>query len=1425
MQGTRGLGAIPSDDGVVVRDGILRSQHTGQGLGGGFRGIQALKEAPSERDNESFHAELAALLHDAEMLEEEEERGARKRGKLPPHAPFPSRATREAVPLNVRKLMAADAKEFEAAAPIKARMAVQRAAKAAAHLHSIEEQGSSDRRKAWAARFEQLGDVWMRKLRHCKWRQSLRMAFEVPALYSAKHSESGYLLGKPEFVAACNYSLIRDPKRMSAAEFDSIFKAAFEVFDVDGTGRVDYREFTAAFLFFRVPPSTDSSLLVDTWFRQYDGDVNGGILPSEFLRIMTTLATTAEEAAGVLRLCNMKELVGAVAAHAARRAAQKAAGLYADIAREDASELSGGMGIRFDEEEEGGSRRRMRVDVREEVASSGVGFLGRFEAVPRGDEVKRATPLSSSPAPTPGRARSVSPSRSPSPERSRSGPSTRARSAFKRDPASAGVKQGGPLPPVADDDPEAPWNRGLGTLTEVRVFYSRMDSRRAGFDVASPIPANSLIARESRRRESTAVGRRGSMEDLWAAAFSGNGPAMAAKTRRESSKETIDYQLRLTPLPNLRRHMGLGGSGRGEVELVDPMEEAAAKAAEIRDLRAAVRDAEAAVLDDPMEAANRRKVQHLLKDLELVQGRPLTPAIPLDPDAPSYRSNDPLARTGVFRPPSPDMTRTRSKAEALIDEPTPLPVLYRSMERVLGRAFAPPHDRVSLAMLRHMVRESPGLLEELHRLRLARLPPIIRSAYLAWQLDMQIKLGQKRFDALREEVLSRRALALWRARQLATWFGAWKGWARHLVWTRIKANSMRARRAVRRWFMWARSYRLTFLGTATARTYYLVTLLRKCFKALHSQKCIGRQSSESKRNRADAFHRSMVLGRAWEGLREATKDARASSHHDARKLKFAFLTWQRGINSIREDNARTEVGARVLEERIKKTATFLDGEERAKAEREAAEAEVAAYEAFMAEAERVREGERLAGMRRAAEAKLRNVRVKEAQETALHESTMERIAAFAAAFEAEWSIRIESSVSEARAKSEEYCFSDEGQLGMKEDAKALLMADNVDAVSQKESAFVARFDMSDGCIHFTAAADPTLRSPYFKKGRPELDLNMDAMQLKEAIYVATAHYVAKKGVQTREGMLQEKAKAWIRVRKERVSSLLSKRVLAIQQGRMLMRAMRAATEIRHDPYTGTLYYVTVATGRAFDNKPFLFRGGVVHPPPDFIMRLDRDTGDVTYQNRRVPWRISPDPPRGYRLCYACGRDFVSRICPGEGCEGYNYCWPCFEAYHPRADPQWRGHWAEAARVDVHKLDEFQWAEYSAALELHKQRVADALAGVSSVPYNPALHVYDDAEGVEAPLAFSSPPLGPKVGGVWEGDAEGAVHTDGGFSQGGSDGGMRALRLTIETEDSSRLDTMGAMGLNEELGVRARAAEDTGPDLGLRINLSGESITE
>jgi hypothetical protein len=50
------------------------------------------------------------------------------------------------------------------------------------------------------------------------------------------------------------------------------------------------------------------------------------------------------------------------------------------------------------------------------------------------------------------------------------------------------------------------------------------------------------------------------------------------------------------------------------------------------------------------------------------------------------------------------------------------------------------------------------------------------------------------------------------------------------------------------------------------------------------------------------------------------------------------------------------------------------------------------------------------------------------------------------------------------------------------------------------------------------------------------------------------------------------------------------------------------------------------------------------------------------------------PPRNFIMCQACGSDFARRQCDGSGCNGYQYCWTCFMAYHPQTDPEWAPHW-------------------------------------------------------------------------------------------------------------------------------------------------------
>jgi len=57
----------------------------------------------------------------------------------------------------------------------------------------------------------------------------------------------------------------------------------------------------------------------------------------------------------------------------------------------------------------------------------------------------------------------------------------------------------------------------------------------------------------------------------------------------------------------------------------------------------------------------------------------------------------------------------------------------------------------------------------------------------------------------------------------------------------------------------------------------------------------------------------------------------------------------------------------------------------------------------------------------------------------------------------------------------------------------------------------------------------------------------------------------------------------------------------------------------------------------------------------------------------LPPEGSPHPPEGVLLCGACGTDFAVMRCQGGGCDGAEYCWRCFDSYHPVADDTWRIH--------------------------------------------------------------------------------------------------------------------------------------------------------
>lgn len=1404
----------------------------------------------------------------------------------------------------------------------------------------------AERRRNWKRRFEFIGDFWMRKLRHCGWRQSLRMAFEVPALHSAKYAEMGHHIPKAQFVAACNYAIQRNEKVVGTSEFDDFCSKCFDMFDIEGVGKVDYREFLCALLFFRIEPTVDAGLLVNMWYRYYDGDVNEGLSYPDFLQMMVTLCVNQDETNRLLRLMDVQSLERAPGArsqlghaeppsHATIRGGQIVAAADGSLvmsnvqsAHRDSLVRGNGVSSKLMDAEAAHARfldsalvatrhdmtdrEKALLDIQSSATHSDARRMGDYDGVPlttndiltqahvdllqidsrnnsrsgsrRGKTRHDRRDLYLVPR-TPDWARQT-PDQSVTDVLDRAaaddgtgGAGTAAvadirHSAFARSNArrssihrieklqkaaaahgfsirgvqpsssevAAGnpiraVKQqqqnhkprpgsrGAPLPPlgsdaagqqdssnsslnvagggvvvgrspddasghavsddhpnnngaasddhrardgdddVADDgsefvddrsegekerdlgmerraeqarqntaiqsqaataswetmigkgkrllnmkkaldavriddaDPEAPWNRGVGTLTEVRV--RRTTSMGANGDGGSASGSNNWDRSGVHRR------RRGNDEDDYnevdpaSAAYLRN-PYAAVPTSVDLGVDDGDGDDALAVVPS---------------DTVMVLPQASQIAQQSRRSGYGSKEAD----DGPTFKGN----PYLVK--------PISKAVVTIDSIPGYQTYRWPTRVRTADDGDGDVLQ-----KALVNDPVrAAQAKQRQKEGLRAGALVEPVSikRITLPMIRYMINLSPGLLDELHRLRLLRLPASVRSEFLSEQMQKQISHAKSKYEQLREHVQAKRAVALFRARQTMKCFQLWKGFARFGIWQRVKTNSLRARRAVRKWFMRAKESKVWKVKVQLADSHAFMSILRSTFKQWKLFKRIEVRETETRELQATRFQQHTLKEKYFKRLQARAKLMRARKHYAASIAHKLLRAWVSAVNLWKRDRATTDLAARVADERLQKTREEIIRQDDEAAAEEAYNAEVEAFEQFQREAERVQEEQRMQKLREDAERKLRDNRIMKMQLEAREVNYRRRMEVFKQRFEHEWAAKIKAAVMGARAEAQAYCESKDGKLAMKEDAKILLMGDTVEAVSQEESDFSAHFDMSDGCIHLIREADLTTDPP-----RERVDLNMDSMRLKDAVNVAAAHYVAKRGCRMRAELLIDKAKAWKTALENRSAMVFQHRWHCKQDRADFLDSLRRVIEQLVDPHTGALYYYNRETKKVFDTKPVLFRQQDVHPPPDFFLKWDPtlttvipaapvdpatgaavdvdgsdplatagqvQQGGWIYAHRRVPWKMLNTPPENYRICQVCNMEFATRRCHGLGCYGLLYCWNCFNSYHPESEVQWEDHWDNAERITVRQLNRAEMEEERNREAARLEMVADA----------------------------------------------------------------------------------------------------------------------
>ena len=1392
---------------------------------------------------------------------------------------------------------------------------------------------AESRRRRYNSRFEFIGGFWQRKLRHCIWRQSLRMAFEVPALHAAKYAEMGHLIDKPQFIAACNYAIQRNASLISTEEFDHFFNACFDIFDVEEQGKIDYREFLSVLLFFRVPPENDPAQLIEMWYRYYDGDTTRGLFVSDFLKMMVTLCITPEETERIIRLMDLKSLE--IAANAANETSKLGANekrLTESRGFGGAETLDAPMSIRVVNGQilvnggEGGSMTRgtsslssTRPPRRPGDAKMHPTLGSMLDETLKGmtDEEKRKTVLSLEATRLDARMLRAD---------------SRVNTADVIGDAHNDLMGlnltdmgGGMAPAVADPysrrhlyeiDPQA-IHRDIYEEQVTRKRYQNMSqieketsleaslnaSLVLSLDASVPDPRESIFNEsqyqfqfdDEKNNEENEYKQ--PMSEFLASTVSDikrnadniqNNNRNIATTKDDDDNDLLNYgeqdehienpplaqfiepktkeekrpnTVELTYLKRLKLKqlkLALDKAAQDDNDPSAPWNRGAGTLTEVRATTAYVLQQQR--LKRTVEEQSHFEISKRPSTREALFHIPPPPktyiTIPVVERLSASSSggertviydddrNDPntlegqvaLAKTratirfgDLIKPlktdPDPTAPPIYGATVALGDDnfgvtgidPIRGHVLrHRREERLRrGKLIEPLKGvrKVTLHMIRYLVQMSPGLTDEIHRLRLMRVPAVVRSGYMSGQLEKQIKLSQAKYDKLREDVQTKRALTLWRSVMLAKHFARMKFYTRFVIWQRIKVNSIRARRAVRNWYARKQIIRVDRAQSTIARTHFLNAFMSSNFKQWFIYTRFEQRKFKMCWEQACQFNRHCMLAHAWSRCKMRTKFVRACKFYVAHLAARVLAGWHSAVQALLREKREIKLRARVQEETQFRAAEVVHKTAVAEEAQAVFEEETADYEAFAVEAARLAEEKRLEEARLLAEKHLTMVRLLEAQRTASEENYLKRKAAFIKKFEDGWKARIKSAVFGARAEAEQYCASKDGKFEMSENAKKMLMANNVEQLNQEDSTWYAEFDLTDGCIHFIRPGDATANPPLEK-----LDLNFDQMRLDDAIMVASAHYIAKMGVKLRKQTLVAKEKDWVDVWANQCSRVFAQRWRA-RKGRMMFLAeRRLAIESIVDPYTGNLFYEEIKTGERFDQKPFTFRKEPVHPPePLWFLQCknvpNAETGieepGWVYQHRKIPWKWSREPPENFRMCNVCTSDFATRRCVGEGCDGLCYCYACFKHYHPLDNYDWNEHWMQhQSRIPVQPVSKAERAAEEEAIASGKSAAEAAAAVAAAMLSDQKAAVAFQKRQSEAQAAASikakeesergskrgsgsvrSGSRGDSRGGS-RGDSRGGSRGD---SRGGSRGESRGSRSQAETRSKSPDDMKTVSG--------------------------------
>ena len=169
---------------------------------------------------------------------------------------------------------------------------------------------------------------------------------------------------------------------------------------------------------------------------------------------------------------------------------------------------------------------------------------------------------------------------------------------------------------------------------------------------------------------------------------------------------------------------------------------------------------------------------------------------------------------------------------------------------------------------------------------------------------------------------------------------------------------------------------------------------------------------------------------------------------------------------------------------------------------------------------------------------------------------------------------------------------------------------------------------------------------------------------------------------------------------DRLASMLGRLFRARRFQKAAAEARRQCIEELVDRSTGDVVYVSNVARATLPGRPRMLGSKPLRRPAEWALRIEPETGVAYYEHRKQAWRSRRDPPRGRLLCFACHLDLADRRCLGAGCDGYAYCWHCWDAYHPLDQPEFAAHASTFDRLKQGPLPCSQCPDGSRAAARH-----------------------------------------------------------------------------------------------------------------------------